>query len=88
MSIVTGILDVHTIVDSYTRDLPFKYLTVEEMSILFPHLTPLTYKAKQFKADPMNVAERVAKRFGVYPSERSFNNILQKHKIEDVYVMS
>ena len=62
MSIVTGALNTHKIVESYVTG--FKYLTIEEMVILYPYLTPLTHKAGIFKADPEEIRERVSQRFG------------------------
>ena len=44
MTIVTGKIGIHKTVDYYAKEL--KYMSVEEMSILFPEIVPLTYKAK------------------------------------------
>ena len=41
ISIVAGSKQIHEIVDNYNKDL--KYLTVEEMCVLHPYLTPLVF---------------------------------------------
>ena len=46
LSIVTGPLAIHNVVESYTKGQNFRYLTIPEMSILYPYLTPLTHEAK------------------------------------------
>jgi len=58
------------------------------MSIIYPTLVPLTFKAKQFKENEDEVKQRVAERFGVKVSQTSFDEILYEHKIADVFVMS
>ena len=93
MAVVTGCLGIHNNVDRYltlTGTTGFKFLTVEEMAILFPFLTPLTHKAQAFKEDRQSVIERVAPRFGQSASEFEINcnDILFSHKIRQVFVMS
>jgi hypothetical protein len=47
LSVVTGTLNIHEVVDNAVGpEGGFKYLTVEEMCILYPFLVPLTHKAK------------------------------------------
>ena len=63
ISIVTGLIGVHNTVDYYAKEL--RYLSVEEMSILYPDIVPLTYRANQFKTPIEVVKQRVGQRFGL-----------------------
>jgi hypothetical protein len=92
MSVVTGTLSIHRNVEHYLSQLglgpsAFKYLTVEEMVILFPHLAPLTAKAGTFKIDKGLIKSRVMERFELR-SDKQMDSILSDHLIKQIYVMS
>ena len=85
LSVVTGALGIHEVVDNAVGPKGgFKYLTVEEMCILYPYLVPLTHKAEQFKTSKDVVRGRVSERFQM----DDLDSILYDNKIEDVFIMS
>ena len=85
LSVVTGTLNIHEVVDNAVGpEGGFKYLTVEEMSILYPFLVPLTHKAKQFTTAKDTVRGRVSERFQM----DDLDLILSDNKIQDVFIMS
>ena len=45
ISVITGNLDIHVSVDKFMEGQPLKYLTIEEMCILYPYLVPLTHRS-------------------------------------------
>ena len=85
LSIVTGALNIHEGVDNAVGpEGGFKYLTVEEMCILYPFLVPLTHKAQQFEADKDTVRGRVSERFQM----DDLDSIIYDNKIQDIFIMS
>jgi len=83
--VVTGALNIHEVVDNAVGpEGGFKYLTVEEMCILYPFLVPLTHKAEQFKTAKDTVRGRVSERFQI----DDLDLILDDNKIQDIFIMS
>ena len=68
LALVTGREKIHENVEYYLKGNNannFKYLTIPEMSVLFPILSPLTHLAGQFTEPRDQVKERVARRFNL-----------------------
>ena len=70
LALVTGRHKIHEQVKYYLKNNSddknsFKYLTVPEMQVLFPILSPLPHLSGQFTEPRDQVKERVARRFNM-----------------------